>query len=64
MLAPSAVDREFDPWTGQTKYYEIGICFFSAKHTVLGVGAKTGGPGIRIKCLSGARCLTHGLLLA
>ena len=27
-----AVDREFVPRSGQTKYYEIGICCFSATH--------------------------------
>jgi hypothetical protein len=33
VLASSAVDREFEPRSGQTKDYEIGICCFSAKHT-------------------------------
>jgi hypothetical protein len=32
MLASSAVDRGFEPPSGQTKYYIIGICWFSAKH--------------------------------
>ena len=35
MPASSAVDRGFEPLSGQTKYYEIGICCFSAKHAVL-----------------------------
>jgi hypothetical protein len=35
MLALSVVDRGFDPWSGQTKDYKIGICCFSAKHTAL-----------------------------
>jgi hypothetical protein len=35
VLAPSAVDRGFDPRLGQTKDYEIGICCFSSKHTTL-----------------------------
>ena len=35
MLASSAVDREFEPWWGQTKDYKIGICCFSAKHAAL-----------------------------
>ena len=35
MLALSAVDRGFEPWSGQTKGYEIGICCFSAKHAAL-----------------------------
>jgi hypothetical protein len=34
-LASSAVDRGFDPRSGQTKDYKIGICCFSAKHTAL-----------------------------
>jgi hypothetical protein len=35
MLALSAVDRRFDPWSGQTKDYKIGIYCFSAKHAAL-----------------------------
>ena len=35
MLALSVVDRGFDPWSGQTKDYQIGICCFSAKHATL-----------------------------
>jgi len=35
MLASSVVDHGFKPWSGQTKYYEIGICCFSAKHPAL-----------------------------
>jgi uncharacterized membrane protein (Fun14 family) len=30
VLALSAVDREFEPQTGQIKDYKIGICCFSA----------------------------------
>ena len=33
MLASSAIDRGFEPRSGQTKDYKIGICCFSAKHT-------------------------------
>ena len=29
------VDREFEPRSGQTKDYKIGICCFSAKHAAL-----------------------------
>jgi hypothetical protein len=29
------VDREFEPRSGQTKNYKIGICCFSAKHSAL-----------------------------
>jgi hypothetical protein len=35
MLASSAVDRRFEPRSGQTKDYEIGICCYSAKHAAL-----------------------------
>ena len=35
VLASSAVDRVFEPRSGQTKDYDIGICYFSAKHAVL-----------------------------
>jgi len=31
MLASSAVDLGFEPPSGQTKNYNIGICCFSAK---------------------------------
>jgi hypothetical protein len=32
VLISSAVDRRFEPRSGQTKDYKIGICCFSAKH--------------------------------
>jgi hypothetical protein len=35
MLASSVVDRGFEPHSGQTKDYKIGICCFSAKHAAL-----------------------------
>ena len=35
VLASSAVNRGFEPRSGQTKDYEIGICCFSAKHAAL-----------------------------
>ena len=35
VLASSAGDRGFEPWSGQTKDYTIGICCFSAKHAAL-----------------------------
>ena len=35
VLASSAVDRGFEPRSGQTKDFKIGICSFSAKHAVL-----------------------------
>ena len=33
VLASSTVDCGFEPQSGQTKDYKIGICCFSAKHT-------------------------------
>jgi hypothetical protein len=35
VLALSVVGRGFEPWTGETKGYKIGICCFSAKHAAL-----------------------------
>ena len=35
VLTSSPVDRRFDPQSGQTKDYRIGICCFSAKHAAL-----------------------------
>jgi hypothetical protein len=35
--ASSTVDRGFEPRSGQTKDYKIGICCFSAKHASLRV---------------------------
>ena len=35
VLATSAVDRVFEPRSGQTEDYKIGICCFSAKHAAL-----------------------------
>ena len=35
VLVSSAVDRGFEPRSGQTKDYKIGICCFSAMHIAL-----------------------------
>ena len=35
VLTSSAVDRGFEPRSGQTKDYKIGICHLSAKHAAL-----------------------------
>jgi hypothetical protein len=35
VLVSSAVDRGFEPRTGETKDYKIGICCFFAKHAAL-----------------------------
>ncbi len=58
VLASSAVDRGFEPRSGPTKEYAIGICCFSAKHAALGERAKIGWLGIRIMCPSGSTCLS------
>jgi hypothetical protein len=52
-----SVDRGFEPWSGQTKDYKVGICCFSAKHTALREREKTGQLGISIMCPSGTTCL-------
>jgi two-component sensor histidine kinase len=33
-VASNAVDHGFDPWSGKTKNYKIGLCCFSDKHSV------------------------------
>ena len=35
VLSSSVVDREFEPRSGQTKNYKIGMFCFSAKHAAL-----------------------------
>jgi hypothetical protein len=35
VFASSAVDRGFEPRSGLTKDYKIGMCCFSAKHVAL-----------------------------
>ena len=42
VLASSAVDRGFEPRSGQTKDYKIGIYCFSAKHAALRRKSKDG----------------------
>ena len=36
VFTSSVVDRGFEPRSGQTKDYNIGICCFSAKHALRG----------------------------
>ena len=58
VLASSAVDCEFEPWSSQTKDYKTSICFFSVKHAALkSKRAMTGWFGIRIMCPSAVTCL-------
>jgi hypothetical protein len=40
VLVSSTDDRGFEPWSGQTKDYTIGMCCFSAKHATLFVSSK------------------------
>jgi hypothetical protein len=35
VFAWSVVYCGFEPWSDKTKDYEIGICYFSTKHTIL-----------------------------
>ena len=42
VLASSAVDRGFEPRSGQTKDYKISIYCFSAKHAALRRKSKDG----------------------
>ena len=35
LLASSAIDRRFKPWSGHTKDYKICVCCFTAKHAAL-----------------------------
>ena len=35
VLASSAINRGFKPWSSQIKDYKIGICCFSDKHAAL-----------------------------
>ena len=35
VLASRAVDRGFEPRSGQTEDYKMGMCYFSTKHTSL-----------------------------
>ena len=57
VLASSVVYRGFEPRSGQTKDYKIGICCFSAKHAALKSKSKDGWLGIRIMSPSGGTCL-------
>jgi hypothetical protein len=35
IITSNVVDRGCEPWLGQTKDYDIGICCFSDKHPAL-----------------------------
>jgi hypothetical protein len=55
--ALSSVDRAFEPRSGQTKYYKIGIGCFSAMHAALKITSKDW-LEIMIMCPNGATCLS------
>ena len=57
MLAFSVVDYGFKSRSGQTKDYDIGICSFSTKHSLLRSKSKDWWLAIRIMCTNGATCL-------
>jgi hypothetical protein len=59
VLSSSTVDRWFESGSGQSKDYNIGICFFSAEYIALKrERAKTGWLRIGIMCPSGATWLS------
>ena len=60
VLISSAIDCGLEPQLGQTKDYEIGICFFSTKHATLGERTKTDWIKILIMCWSVAT-VTRGM---
>ena len=54
VVASSVVESK----SGQTKDYNIGMCFFSTRHAVCkGERTNAGWLGIMIMCPSGANCL-------
>ena len=55
VLSSGAIDQGFEPRSGQTKDYKIGICCFYAK--LAAFMRKTGWLGIRVMFPSGATCL-------
>ena len=54
VLASSVVDNGFEPRSGQTTDYKIGICRFSAKHAALRRKSKDWLARNQIMCQSGA----------
>ena len=57
VLASSAVSRGFEPRSGQTKDYKIGICASPLSTQHYGERAKIGWFGIRIMCPNGVTFL-------
>jgi hypothetical protein len=58
MCPNGAVDHGFEPRSGQTKDYKIGIVASPLSTQHYGERAKTEWLGIRIMCQSGATCLS------
>jgi hypothetical protein len=58
LLASSAVDRGFEPRSGQIKYYKIGICCFPLSTQHQGERTTTGLLGIKTMCPSGTTYLS------
>ena len=64
VLVSSAVDHGFESRSCQTKDYKIGICCFSANHTVLRrksrlVGSESGCVKSGVTCLSADCCFSE-----
>jgi len=57
-----AVDRGFEPRSGQTKDYKIGICCFSTKHAALRRKSKDGLARNQDNVSEWSNMSTHGLL--
>ena len=62
VLASSAVDRGFEPLSGQTKDYKIGICCFSPKHAALNRKSKDWLARNQNNVSEWSDMSTHGLL--
>ena len=62
VLVSNAVDRGFDPRSGQTKDYEIGICCFSVQHAALRRKSKDWLPRIQNNVSKWSDISIHGLL--
>ena len=62
VLASSAVDRGFEPGSGQIKVNKIGICCFSAKHATLRTKSKDWLARNQDNVSEWSDMSTHGLL--
>jgi hypothetical protein len=62
ILSKSVVDRGFEPRSGQTKDFKIGICCLSAKHAVLRRKSKNQLAGNQDNVSEWGDMSIHGLL--